>query len=802
MKFTLSWLKDYLDTDENLDTICHKLTDIGLEVEGVENPSQALEIFTVAQIIKVNPHTDSDKLQICEVAVGTKENLQIICGANNARANLKVIYAPIGSIIPTNGMEIKKSKIRGIESFGMLCSASELGIESDNEGIVEIDDKFDIGTKITKIFNLGEAVIDVNITPNRGDCLGVYGIARDLASAGLGKLKELNIKDISGNFESEINVKIDPESAKFCPYFTAYQIKNVSNKQSPDWLKARLEAVKVNSINAIVDVTNYVMYCLNQPLHAYDSDKITGNITVRNAKKSEKFNSLKEIEYTLSGDELLICDDKKIAGLAGIVGGNSTTTSEDSKNIFLEAAFFEGSNIAKTGRKLNIMSDARYRFERNLDIKGVKKSLNMAANLIQEICSGQISKIVEVGSDKTSSNQIDFDLNRIKKILNVQIEAKKVQEILENLGFKINVLDEDKFAVTVPSFRSDIKIVEDLIEEIIRIYGYDKIKAQSLNNITYAPINNKSNFNNLRFNLCNSGLSEIISWSFIDSKIAHYFTKINPKLIISNAISEEMDYMRPSLIPNLINVVKKNQSRGFINLALFEVGKVFLDTSLEGQIDSVVALRIGKNKERNHYQDDRNVDVMDIKKDLFTALESFGINSKSVQILSFNNKNNDNLPDYYHPYKSAILKIGKNTIGYFGEIHPIINKKIGVKGRINVFELFINKLPIDNQKPKNKPFTKSDFQTVNRDFAFILDKKVQISDLIKLVKNTNQDLINEVNIFDIYSGENIEQNKKSIAFNVEIVPKLKTLTSAEIDEISNKIINIVRDKLSGILRDK
>lgn len=802
MKFTLSWLKDYLETNEDLEIICDKLTDIGLEIEEVENPSQDLEIFTIAKIIEAKPHTDSDKLQICTVDVGQKNNLQIICGAKNARTDLKVIYAPIGSTIPTNGMKIKKSKIRGVESFGMLCSAQELGLGEDGEGIVEIDEKIEIGTKITNIFDLGEPVIDINITPNRGDCLGVYGIARDLASAGLGKLKKLEIKDANGNFASEINAKIAENATNFCPYFSGYQIKNVTNKPSPKWLKDKLEAIGVNSISAIVDVTNYVMFCLNQPLHAYDSDKISGNITVRTAKKGEDFKSLKEIDYVLNGEELLICDDEKIAGLAGIIGGEASSTLEDTKNIFLEAAFFEGVNIARTGRKLNILSDARYRFERNLDIKGVKNALNMAANLIQEICGGEISQIIEAGSDEIILKKIEFNLKKIEKRLNVQIETKKTQEILENLGFDVKNLNSDKLEVTIPSFRSDVQIEEDLIEEIIRIYGYDKIKSQKLEDIKYEPINNRSNFNNLRFNLCNLGLDEIISWSFIDSKIAQYFTKIEPKLLISNAISEEMDYMRPSLIPSLINIVKKNQARGFNNLALFEIGKIFNSTDVKCQIESVASLRIGKNKERNHYQDERNFDVMDVKKDLFTALESFGVNPKSVQILSIDNKNNDNLPDYYHPYKSAILKIGKNIIGYFGEIHPIINKKMGVKGKMSIFELFISKLPNINPKSKNKAFVKSDFQIVNRDFAFIFDKKTQIADLIKLVKSANQELINEVNIFDIYEGDKIEKDKKSIAFNIQIAPKLKTLTSQEIDEISDKIINSVTTKLDGILRDK
>lgn len=799
MKFTLSWLKEYLETDYNLNQICQKLTAIGLEVEEIQDQSDALKIFTVAQIIKAEPHPESDKLQICQVDVGDKENLQIICGAKNARSGLKVIYAPIGAVIPSNQMKIKKSKIRGVESCGMLCSAFELGIGKDGEGIFEVDDKIKIKTPITEIFGNNDPVIDINITPNRGDCLGVYGIARDLAAAEIGILKELKISNISGKFNSETLVKITSESEKYCPYFSGYYFKNISNKTSPKWLKERLEAIGVNSINAVVDVTNYVMYSLNQPLHAYDADKIKGNILVRNSKNGEEFISLKDVKYNLHGEELLICDSEKIVGLGGIIGSNATMALENSKNIFLEAAYFNPDNIAASGRKLNILSDARYRFERNIDIQNVKKALNMAASLILEICGGEISNIIEVGSDNFSVTEIIFDVHKIKEIANVEIAAEEIEKILATLGFIVKKLSPDQLHVKVPSFRPDITIDEDLVEEVIRIYGFEKIKTEPLIELKYQ--NPESTLNILRSKLCNSGLDEVINWSFIDSKIAPHFTKINPQLFIANFISEEMDYMRPSLVPGLITNIKKNQDRGFNNLALFEIGKIFSNSEIKGQNNSIAVVRVGKNKEKNHYKDERFFDVMDVKKDLFISLEVLEINSKSIQIITADSSEFHNLiPDYYHPYKSAIAKIGRNIIGYFGEIHPVINKKFDVKGRINVFELFIDQLPQVNKKSKNKPFVKSDFQIVNRDFAFIFDKAIKISDIIKLVKNSDQELINEVNIFDIFEGDNISKEKKSIAFNVEIVPKLKTLTTEEIDEISKKIIESISDKLNGILR--
>lgn len=801
MKFTFSWLKEYLQTELNLDQICQKLTDIGLEVESVEKQSDNLKIFTVAQIVDAKPHPDSDKLQICQVDVGEKENLQIICGAKNARTNLKVIYAPIGSVIPANEMKIKKSKIRGVESCGMLCSAFELGLGKDGEGIIEIDQNVKIGTAVTEIYGSKDPVIEINITPNRGDCLGVYGIARDLAGSGAGVLKKPQIQQINGSFSSKISVDIEKPASQSCPYFAGYYIKNINNKASPNWLKERLESIGVNSINAVVDITNYVMYSLNQPLHAYDADKIEGNIKVKMAKNGEIFTSLKNLQYSLNENDLLICDDNKIDGLAGIIGSNSTTTLEESKNIFLEGAFFNSDGIASSGRRLNILSDARYRFERNIDIRNVKNALNMAANLILEICGGEISNIQECGSDNFLAKNIDFDFRQISKITNVDIDQEAAIQILVNLGFEAKKIDDNNFKITPPSFRSDITIFQDLVEEIVRIYGYDKIKSKPIENIKIATADNSENINSLRLRLCTSGIDEVINWSFINSKIVNHFAPINNSLFIANAISEEMDYMRPSLIPSLIGNIQKNQDRGFNNLSLFEIGKIFTGLNIEDQKESLAVVRCGKNKEKNHYKDDRFFDVMDIKKDLFLTMEALDISVKSLQIIDCDNKEFfDLIPKYYHQYRSAVVKIGRNVVGYFGEIHPLINKKFDVKNRINAFEILLDQIPSITKKYKSKAFVKSDFPVVNRDFAFIFDNKVKVGEITRLVKSIDQELINEVNIFDIYQGNNIEENKKSVAFNIEIAPKARTLTSEEIDDISKKVIDAVSLKLNGVLR--
>ena len=785
MKLTLSWLKEYLDTNASLDEICNKLTNIGLEVESVEDKSKSLAFFSIAQIIEANPHPESSKLKICKVDVGNKEPLQIICGAANARVGIKVIYAPIDSIIPANGMKIKKSAIRGVESNGMLCSADELKLGTDSEGIIEIDNNIIVGTKITDLYGLNDAIIEINVTPNRGDCLGVYGIARDLSATGIGNLKSPVIKRINSTFKSTILAKTQDKN---CPYFSGRYIKNIANQASPKWLKEKLEAIGLNSISAVVDITNYVLYSLNQPLHAYDADKIEGNITIRNAQ-DENFKSLKDIDYKLQDNELVIADDKKVLCLAGVIGGSISSCNLETKNIFLEAAFFEADSIAKTGRKLNILSDSRYRFERGIDLASIQNGLDMATNLILEICGGEASDIIETGTNKAEIRKINFDFNKVKKILGTEIAHDQIINILSDLGFKINGNE-----IIIPSFRNDVALEEDLVEEVIRIYGYDKIKSQALPNLGFNTIKENNNFNLITSTLCNSGMDEIVSFSFINSKIAEIFADKKEGLFIKNPISSDMSYMRPSLLPGLITAIRKNQLRGIENIAVFEIGKVFLGLNPDQQKNVISGIRVGKNKDRNLYHDERDFDILDVKKDFFNCLEIFGINPKSLQI-------ENNAPSHYHPHRCATLKLGKNIIGFIGELHPIINKKMDVLGRINAFEIFTDNLPNNKKSNNKKAFIVSDLQIVKRDFAFILDEKINVIDLIKLIEGAEKELISKVNIFDIYRGNKISEGKKSVAFGIEIQPKIKTLTTEEIDQISNKIINLISSNLGGILRD-
>jgi phenylalanyl-tRNA synthetase beta chain len=794
MKFTFSWLKEYLETPASLDEICAKLTEIGLEVESVENKAKSLAIFSVAKILEAKPHENSTKLKICLVEVENgKAPLQIICGASNARTGLKVAYAPIGAIIPANKMVIKKAKIAGVESNGMLCSARELELGNEDDGIIEIDEKWPIGTKITEVFSLNDAVIEINVTPNRGDCLGVYGIARDLAASGIGKLKNSEIQKAAAQFSFPIEVK--NEAVEACNFAAFRYFKNVKNCESPKWLKDRLTAVGSNSISAIVDITNYVMLMLNRPMHAYDAKKIMAPLSIRFAKNSEEFTSLKDEKFSLNEKTLVISDSQKAVGLAGIIGGNNSSCDLKTSEILLEAAFFKPSIIAAAGRKFNILSDARHRFERGVDEATCENGIELATKLILEICGGEASEIKIVGA-KSENKKIEFELEKIKKLTGVEVPADKAQEILSALGFVIEKKSGEKFSVTIPSHRHDIFAAEDLVEEVVRIFGYDKIKPQKLESSVLE--NSANQLQKIRLHLASKGMIETINWSFCDSNLAEIFATKNEKLILANPISSELSHMRPTLAIGLLESYKKNLMRNFSDISFFEIGNVFSDITTEGQKMMIAGIRTGKNHEQNHYHDERNFDVFDVKKDFVEVAEILGVKAESLQISSVD------APKYYHPHRFAAAKLGKNIIGYFGEINPALIKKLGKdfesKNRINIFEIFVDNLPNTQKSTSRKAFTISDLPVVERDFAFLVNKEMAVGEMIKTISNCEKQLIKEVNIFDIYEGEKIASDKKSVALRVRIQPIEKTLTSEEIDSIGKKIIEAVGKFYGATLR--
>ena len=797
MKFCVSWLKDYLDFDASNKILAEKLTDIGLEVEEIDDAAKIYENFRVAKVLEAVKHENSDKLSICKVENHKGELLQIVCGAKNVRSGLKIALAPIGSVIPANQTIIKKAKVAGVESHGMICSAAELLVGKDGDGIIEIDDKYEVGTLISNIYGLNDAIIDVNITPNRGDCLGVYGIARDLAAAGFGELRNIQEIKIEPSFAGEISANINVKEG--CDYVLFRQISGVQNCESPAWLKDRLEKIGVNSISAIVDITNYVMYCFNRPMHAYDSRFVDGDIVIDFAKNSEKFTSLNEIKYNLDENILVVRDSAKVLAIAGVIGSKESGTQIDTQDIILESAFFAKDAVADSARRLNILSDARYRFERGVDYKTCAQGIEIATALILEICGGRAADIKEVKSENfdESLQYIDFDLRKVKKLIGIDVENAKSIEILQKLGFEIEELSQNVVKVAVPSFRSDIEGEADLIEEIARIYGFDKIESQKLDLGYVKPKVNI--FDAIRAELVFDGLIENINWSFCDSKIAKDFTEIKDELFISNPISENLNYMRPNLIIGLLQSYKKNYARGLQDGAFFEIGRIFSGVEESLQNNAIGGIFAGKSKDQNHYGDDRDFDIFDAKKKVFDIFELIGIKSDNLILDESSPKK------YCHPYRFCEVKLGKNVVAYFAQLHPIIARKFDIKKDVYIFEIFT-----DNLSPKlfenfgsvtKKSFEFNDLQPVYRDYAFVLKRGQKTGDLMKIIRNCDKNLIKKVDIFDIYEGEKVSSDSQSIALRVEIQPIQKSLTSQEIDQISDKIINEVSSKLSASIRD-
>ena len=803
MKLTLSWLKDYLETDATLNEILDAMNSIGLEIEEYEDKANKYKKFNCVLVEECIEHPDSNHLHICTVRYNKeREPITVVCGAPNVRKGLKTILAPVDSVLP-NGMEIKKSKIRGIESNGMLCSGKELSINDDFDGIIELKDDVEIGTNVADIFGINDVIIDISLTPNKGDCLSVYGVARDLSATGIGKLKELNIKKINNAFKSEKTLVVEDKN---CPYFAFRHIKNIKNCESPEWIRNRLLAVDINPKNALIDITNYVMLTLGQPLHCYDYNKIDGNITIKQAKEGQEFVDLFNIKHILNGNETLICDDKKILCLGGIIGGLCSGTESNTNEVILESACFNAINTAKSARLLSLNSDAKFRYERGIDYGMMENGLNYATQLIEEICGGEASEIVSVIDKEYESSiinkQFELNINKIERVIGLKIPKEEILKILNDLGYKVKVND-DVLSLIIPTWKNQICVKEDIIDDIIRIYGYDKLETRDFldNNIFEKQNNNfvkilKDKLFETRKQLVKNGLTELMSYAFINQKDCNLFADNNDLLKVLNPIFSDLSYMRQSLLPNMLNAIKKNNNRGFSDLTFFEIGKIFHSNKPTDEELMITGMRYGKNKEKDIFEAQRNFDIYDVKKDLFDTLRIFNVNPEKLQITR-------NVPKYYHPNRTGALCMGKVVIGYFGELHPNINKYFDLKQRINVFEIFVDKIPqksiLNNEFARS--FIPNDLQNVKRDFAFIIDKNIEVGNILREVQGVNKQLITNVKLFDIYSDEKMG-NKKSIAFNITLQPIDKTLTKEEIDVISNEIIKLVSTKYKGELRDK
>ena len=800
MKFTWHWLLDHLQTDKNINEIVEALPKLGLEVASVINLAEELKEFISVKVLEVKKHPNADTLNLCKVFDGNN-TFSVVCGASNVKAGMVAVFANVDTYVPGINLTLKKAKIRGESSEGMLCSEKELTLSDNHEGIIELPKDSKIGLPVRDVMELTDPVIEIEITPNRGDCLGVRGIARDLAAAGMGVLKDLEVIEIEGDFESLIDWKIDLNEDKknLCPKIFGRSFQNLVNVDSPSWLKKRLLAVDQRPISSLVDITNYIMIDIGRPLHAYDAEKIVGNtLTVKEAKQGEKFFALNGNEYELDQGMLVISDSHGIDDLAGIMGGERTGVTNNTTKMFLEAAIFDPISIANTGRKLNINSDARYRFERGLDYDLPDLVMHYAASMVNRICGGTYSKIVKFESIKETKS-IMFNPDNTYKLTGVEIENHVAKAILEKLGFLITI-NRDIWSIIPPSWRPDIDGVSDIIEEIIRVYGYDfipSIKLPRKNYIAKPAMTVKHRQMSIASKiLANRGYSEVITFSFLNEVMAKQFNGGIKELVLVNPISSELTHMRPSVIPTLLVAAQRNLNVGIDTLSFFEVGPIFKGDKPDDQISTISGLRLGTKVKRDWKNSSKDFDFYDVKLDVLKTLEAIGANVNSLQTY-------ENTSGYFHPGRSAVLKIGQKLIANVGEIHPEILDFYGLEKSILAFEIFYENIPIPKKVKVSRPMLKmSPLQSVTREFAFVIDEKTPAEKLVQIAKSTNKDLIKEVLIFDLYKGENIPKGKKSIAIKIIIQPNLETLTDDDLEKISSDLINVIDTKLSGSLRSQ
>lgn len=792
MKFTLSWLKDFLNTNASVDEIAERLTAIGLEIEEVIDPLAAVKDLIVVSVDECVAHPDSDHLHVLKVNTG-KELVQIVCGAPNARAGMKGILARPGDYVPAFGDKLKAGKIRGVESFGMMCAEDELGVGPDHTGIIECPEDAVVGASITTVYP-SDPVFDVSITPNRGDCMSVYGIARDLAAAGLGTLKTPKHNVTVCAFKSD--VKLSNEATEIgAPFFTLREIRGVKNGASPKWMQDRLTAVGLRPISALVDVTNYFNITFGRPLHVFDADKVKGQITVRSARDGEKLTALDGKEYTLSDGMVVIADENGVESIAGIMGGEASGCEESTTRVLLESAYFTPESIAKTGQKLILTSDSRQRFERGVDpASTIPFGADMAAQMIAELCGGECSELIVTGKEPERPAPIAFDPHRVEKLCGVDVPADTCKEILEKLGCVVKS-DGNLFSVVRPTWRSDISGSHDLVEEVLRIYGYDKLPEIALPrpNGVHGILQPKQRREvSVRRAMANRGGCQTITWSFMSSKDAVPF-RTKDAVLIANPISADLNEMRPNLLPNLVSAARSNITKGTFDGCLFEVGPQFFGFKPMEQETVACQLRFGQATPRHWAVAQRPVDVFDAKADALAALDAAEA-PQSVQIVR-------EAPAWYHPGRSGAVKIGKTVLAYFGELHPKILKAMDVKTTVCACEVFLDRLPPAKKKNGKgvKTLKLSAFTPIFRDLAFLVDRKVDADKIVSAAKNTDKVLITDVSVFDLYEGEALG-DKKSVAIQLTIQPVEKTMTDEEIESVCRRVVGAVGVATGATLR--
>lgn len=800
MKFTLSWLKEHLDTQASLDQITEALTMVGLELEGVEDRARGLETFVTAKVIEAKQHPNADRLRVCTVDPGNGEMVELVCGAPNARTGMIGVFAPGGSYIPGIDVTLKPTEIRGIMSNGMLLSEREMGISEEHDGIVDLPEGTPIGKPAIDIMGLNDPIIEIAITPNRGDCLGVRGIARDLAAAGIGSLKPLANGPVPGSFKSPISVHLDFAEAdnKPCPYFVGRYVKGLSNGESPAWLKERLLAIGLRPISALVDITNLMTFDLNRPLHVFDADKVKGDITVRMSKPGETLLALNDKEYTLDDEMVVITDAQGPEGLGGVMGGELTGVTAETVNVFIESAYFDPVRTAMTGRKLNLQSDARYRFERGIDPAFLETGMEVATRLVLDLCGGEPSEVVVAGANPDQGRHLDFRPARVAELTGVNLPREDIQRILAVLGFEISG-DGDVWQVAIPSWRSDIVQEACLVEEVVRINGFAAIPITPLPRETSLPkpaLNeNQKRRAIARRVLSGRGLVEAVTYSFMGENEAALFAEIPESLKIANPISSELSVMRPTPLGNLIQAAGRNAARGFADADLFEVGPEYFGDGPDGQQIAATGIRTGQTGVKHWSGPQAPVDAFVAKADALAVLEAIGAPVDKLQVFT-------DVRPYYHPGRAGELRLGpKNTLARFGEINPKVLRALDVKGPVVAFEIYPDAVPTPKVKSAARPLlTLSAFQPIERDFAFVVDNAVEAAKVVQAARGADKTLIIDVRVFDVFAGPSLGEGKKSLAITVVLQPTESTLTDDAIEGISRKIVEAVEKATGASLR--
>jgi phenylalanyl-tRNA synthetase beta chain len=801
MKFTLSWLKDHLETDANLDTIVDTLTRIGLEVEEVDDRA-VYAPFVIAKVVSAKQHPDADRLRVLEVDTGAGDLVQVVCGAPNAREGLTGVFAPPGAFVPGIDTTLAVGKIRGVESRGMMLSERELELSDEHDGIIDLTTDVEAGTSYATFAQLDDPMIEIGLTPNRPDCTGVYGIARDLAAAGVGKLKDSSVPAIAGQGACPVSVTLDFKGESLCPTFALRLVKGVKNGPSPLWMQKRLKAIGLRPINALVDITNYVTFDRGRPLHVFDAAKVTGNLVVREAVDGESFLALDGKTYTLDPSMCVIADEKGVESLSGIMGGEESGCDETTTDVLIESALWVPDNIAATGRKLGIVTDARYRFERGIDPAFNEQGLDLATQLVMDLCGGAPTEKTVAGTMPEVDKIIDFPVAEVKRLSGLDVPPHEIKAIFKLLGFWA-AGSGDELKVAVPSWRPDVEGKADLVEEVMRIEGVDRVPVtpsigrETVLQPVLTDIQKKTR--RAKRLLAARGLMEAVTWSFVRQGDAEAFGGGAPALQLANPISTDMSTMRPSLLPGLLRNVQANVDRGARDVALFEVGQVFAGDAPDDQTIAASGVRRGtaamSGQGRHWAADFPAVSAFNAKADALSLLDDLGLDAGTVQV-------DAGAPNWYHPGQSGTLRRGRDVFGHFGALHPRLLKALDVEGPVVAFEVTLDALPAPRKKAtRTKPaLTLHDLMPVRRDFAFVVDIDTASEKVLRAAKGADKALISDVSLFDVYAGERMDEGKKSLAIEVTLQPKDKTLTDEDIEAVSAKIVGAVEKAAGGMLR--